>query len=127
MGYEEEEDSTEKDTDAYAHESSKSLLEVVLRYELLACLTGRSASVLPAETLQASWTCCARHRTIYYLAAFIHDLTFPEDLLHLKLMVLILSWAKYSIWKSTSNVLTHLLLMRIYMVKYSHTKEVMYE
>ncbi|MGZ6367528.1 MAG: hypothetical protein ACXWPS_16395 [Ktedonobacteraceae bacterium] len=51
----------------------------------------------PAETLQTSWTRGARHRTFYYLAAFIHDLTFPEDLLHLKLMVLILSWAKYSI------------------------------
>ena len=48
MGYEEEENSTEQDADAYAHESSKSLLEVVLRYELLAGLTGGIAPVPPA-------------------------------------------------------------------------------
>ena len=97
MGYEEEENSAEHDTETYDHEPSKSQIEKVLRYEFLACLTGRSAPVPPAETLQTSWTRSTRHRTIYYLAAFVHDLTFPEDLLHLKLMVLILSWAKYSI------------------------------
>jgi hypothetical protein len=48
MRYEEEEDSTEKDADAYAHESSESLLEVVLRYELLAGLTCGFAPVPPA-------------------------------------------------------------------------------
>jgi hypothetical protein len=48
MGYEEEENSTEKDAETYAHESSKSPLEGVLRYELLAGLTGRTAPVPPA-------------------------------------------------------------------------------
>jgi hypothetical protein len=48
MGDEEEENSTEKDTETYAHESSKSLLKGVLRYELLAGLAGRTAPVPPA-------------------------------------------------------------------------------
>jgi hypothetical protein len=48
MRYEEEENSTEHYADTYAHESSKSLLEVVLRYELLADLTGGIAPMPPA-------------------------------------------------------------------------------
>lgn len=118
MGYEEEENSAEQDAETYAHESSESLLEGILRYEILACLTGRSAPVPPAETLQTGWTRGSRHRTIYYLAAFVHDLTFPEDALHFKLKVLFLSCVKYSTWESAAIMMPHLPLQHICMVKY---------
>jgi len=69
MRHEEEENSTEQYAETYAHESTKSLLEGPLRQELLAGLTGRTAPVLPAETLQTGRTYGARHRTIWCLAA----------------------------------------------------------
>jgi hypothetical protein len=52
--------------------------------------------MLPTETLQASWTYGTRHRTIYYLAAFVHDLAFPVDPLQRKSRVMF-SYFKYSI------------------------------
>jgi hypothetical protein len=48
MWYEEEQNSTEKDAETYAHEPFESLLEGVMRYEPLAGLTGRTAPVPPA-------------------------------------------------------------------------------
>ena len=61
MGYEEEENSNQQDAETYAHEPSKPLLEGVLSYELLAGLTGRTAPVPPAKTLQTCRTHRARH------------------------------------------------------------------
>jgi hypothetical protein len=95
MWYEEEENAAEHDTETYAHQSSESLIKVVLRYELLASLTWGITPVPPAKGLQASGTGGTWHSTICYLAAFVHELIFPEDPLKRKRMVLFLSYSKF--------------------------------
>ena len=90
MGYEQEENSTEQYTETYAHKSSKSPIKGVVRYELLAGLAGGIVPMPPAEALQTSRTCGPGHRTICYLAAFIHNITLLEISMLFKLMVLFL-------------------------------------
>jgi len=75
-GQEEEENPTEQDAQTNAQESTKSILEGRVRYELLADLAGRTAPMLPAEALLTSRTHGARHGTAWCLAAdFGHNLT----------------------------------------------------
>ena len=72
---EKEEETTKQYGKANAHESAKSMLKGLLRYELAADLAGRTLQMLPAEALQTSRTNGARHGTAYYFAAtFVHNL-----------------------------------------------------
>jgi len=79
MWHEEEENSTEKDAETYGHESTQSPIKEVLRYHLLAGLTGGIAPVPPTEALQTSRAGRPWHRTIGYFAAFVHDLIPSKD------------------------------------------------
>ena len=90
---EKEEETTKQHGKANAHESTKSMLEGLLRYELAADLAGRTLQVLPAEALITSWTNGARHRTACRLAvAFGHHL------------------AAFFIWKVFLSLVSSLLL-----------------
>jgi hypothetical protein len=84
MRHEEEENATEQNAETDAYKSFQSLIKGIIGYELLASLTGRSAPMPPAQTLQASRTHGSRHRTTFYLAAFVHNRAFLEDALLLE-------------------------------------------